>query len=494
MSAGRIRPMNILDAGLLAMESPSSPMHISGLQILRPPARAGKDYLAKLVAHLRSIQPSAAPFNFRLAPHEGRFGIMPAWQEVEHADMTQHVQHHALPWPGGDDELMTLVARLNSGLLDRARPMWEQHVIEGLAGGRFALFTRVHHALIDGEWGMRLMRKTTSASARERSLPPYWAMRFEPAPPDGGPSEAEHRNWWQRKTEQGSELIRSGEQLWQAFGRVVESFRHPSDDGLPPLYSAPECMLNGPLTPRRAIGVVQLDLPRIAALAHAHEATVNEVVLALCSASLRAYLKRRKALPDKPLIANMPVALPRRAQDTAGNAVGSAFVSLATHIADPLRRFEAIRGSSRHAKQLLRDLSPVALTLFGATTGLPFILAQTFGRAEQVRAQTLLVSNVPGPREPRYVNGAAIEAQYPISLLVPGQAMNITVVGRAGHLDVAVVACPDLAPRPDEVAAGLAQALDELERAYGRRRGKPRATPRETPVRGSSAARTKSAR
>lgn len=492
MGEARIRPMNILDAGLLALESPSSPMHIAGLQILRPPASAGKDYVSKLVKRLRSIQPSAAPFNFRLAPREGALGIMPAWEEVDHVDMKQHVQQHALPWPGGDEELMTLVGRLNSGMLDRARPMWEQHVIEGLAGERFALFTRVHHAMIDGQWGMQLMHRTTSTSARTRSLPPYWAMRFERSSRRGEPSEAEHRSWWQRKTEERNEAMRSGEQLLQAFARVIESFRDPADDGLPPLYSAPECILNGPLTPRRAIAVAQLDLGRITALGRAHEATVNEVVLALCAGALRAYLKRRKVLPDKPLVANMPVALARRAHDVAGNAVGPAFVSLATHIADPVRRFGAIRGSSRRAKQFVKDLSPAALAIYGATAGLPFIVAQALGRGEDVRPQTLIISNVAGPREQRYINGAAIEAQYPISLLVPGEAMNVTVVSHAGHLDVAIIACPDLAPDPDEVTAGLAAALDELESAFVRHIRKTGTKKRKTPARRPVVARRKS--
>lgn len=468
MSEASVRPMNILDAGLLAMESPSSPMHIAGLQILRPPAGSGRDYVARLVRQLRSIPPTAAPFNFRLAPREGALGIMPAWEEVEELDMRQHVQHHALPWPGDEQELMTLVGRLNSGMLDRSRPMWEQHVIEGLSGGRFALFTRVHHAMIDGEWGMRLMRKTTSTNPRRRNLPPYWAIRFEASPRHDEPSEAEHRAWWQRKTGEGSELIRSIEQLRQAFSRIIEASRHPTDDGLPPLYSAPECILNGALTPRRALAVAQLDLNRIARLGRAHEATINEVVLALCATSLRNYLKRRKALPREPLVANMPVAVQRREQDTAGNAVNPAFVTLATHIANPVRRFEAIRGSSRRAKQFVRDLSPTAMTIFGATVGLPYIVAQLLGRSEEVRPQTLIISNVPGPDTQRYLNGAVIEAQYPISLLVPGEAMNITVVSHARRLDAAVITCPDLAPDPEEITTGMVSALEELESALAR--------------------------
>ncbi len=468
-----LKSMNVLDAGLLMMESPETPMHIGGVQVLRLPGGAGKDYVRKLHDRYLATPVTGAPFNYRLARKGGPLG-MPAWEVLDEVPLKQHLFHHALPWPGEERELLELVSRLNSGLLDRSRPLWEQHLIEGLAGRRYATFTRIHHALIDGKWGMKLAHETTSTNPRKRGLPPYWAVRFDDTDAAAETPEpaAEHKDsWWERQRSANRRREQAGAELRKAFGRLIESFRHPADDGLVPIYSAPECMLNGKLTARRELAVVRLDLPRIQRLAHSREATVNEVVLTLCGGALRRYLSERDALPDKALIANMPIARPRPKGESGGNSIVSGMVSLATHIDDPVKRLDTVRGSSQHAKELIREMpSTAALSVYLAVTGVPFIVAQTFGQVEKVHPQNLVISNVPGPREKRYVDGALLEAEYPMSLLVPGQAMNITVVSHADCLDLAVLVCPDLVPDPHRVGEAIAQSLDELEQALRPRR------------------------
>ena len=489
-----LQPMNVLDAGLLMMESAQTPMHIGGVQILRLPRGEGVDYVRKVVEQVMRHPADGAPFNYRLAAGSGPLG-MPAWEVLDDVDLSEHVFRHALPYPGGERELFALVSRLNSGPLDRGRPLWEQHYIEGLSGRRWATFTRIHHALMDGKWGMRLAHETTSADPRARHLPPYWAVRFDKAADaeDGSGRDQAQPGWWERQTQmrrQGAETLT---ELRKAFGRMIESYRHPSDDGLVSPYVAPECVLNGKLTARRELGVVRLELARIKRLAHANEATVNEVVLCICGGALRRYLLARDALPDKSLVANMPIAVARADAGSGGNAIVSGMVYLATHLADPAGRFRAVRGSSRHAKELYREMpSQAALSIYLGVSGSPFILAQLAGQAEKVHAQTLVISNVPGPRERRYVNGAELLSEFPISLLVPGQAMNITVVSLADALDVAVLVCPSLAPAPQEVADGIADSLDELERALGPRRSatrKSRTTPKTASRRTQPAAR-----
>lgn len=461
--------MGLLDAGLLAMESRTTPMHIGGIQIFRPPRGAGAHYVTRLHRRLLQVPVASAPFNYRYAPSRGALGL-PAWEEVE-VDTEEHVFRHALSPPGTRAQLMELVSELDHGLLDRSRPLWQHHLIEGLEDGCFAAFTRVHHAIVDGQWGIRLMRATVSPDPRERGLPPFWAVSFDGGRPPGEAAASAHG----QRARAGhpladllAGLAGSGAALRSAFERTLESWRHPVDGGLAPIYSAPPCMLNGPLTDRRALAVVALDLGRIQALAKAHDATLNEIVLTLCGGALREYLRSHDDLPGRPLIANVPVAVARRTGQVGGNALASAFVALATQLADPVERFAAIRSGSREAKRLVRELPPAALAIYAATTVLPFIVAQALGRAEAVRAQTLVVSNIAGAREQHYMNGAAVVADYPLSLLVPGQAMNITVVSRVDRLDVAVLVCPDLAPGPDTVARGMERALDELERALAR--------------------------
>ena len=495
----KLKSMNVLDAGLLLMESPQTPMHIGGIQVLKLPRGAGPDFVHKLRQRMLGFAADGAPFNYRLTRSGGGLG-MPAWEVLDEVDLDEHVFHHALPYPGGERELLELISRLNCDALDRSRPLWEQHLIEGLSGGRYATFTRIHHALMDGQWGIKLAQATTSPDARARNLPPYWAVKFDgekaaargldkaveiavaaAAKASQGATAASDAadsatpDWWHRQAQEIQANLQTMAELRKAFGRLIDSYRHPADDGLVPMYTAPETLLNGRLTARRELALVRLDLERIRRIAQQREVKINDVVLALCGGALRRYLVERDALPDKPLIASMPVALARAEGDAGGNAIVTGLVSLATHVADPLERLATVHGSSAHAKELIRELpSTTALTIYMAVTGLPYILAQIAGQAERVLVHNLVLSNVHGARGKRYVNGALIEAEYPISLLVPGQAMNITVISHADQLDVAVLVCPSLVPRPQRVAAAMAEELELLDRACGGRRTAPR--------------------
>lgn len=470
-----LKSMNLLDAMLLAMESPETPMHIGGVQILRKPRGAGRDYVRKLRDQLLRIPARAAPFNYRYAA-SGLVPGVPAWQVLDEVDLREHVFHHALPWPGTQAELFELVSRLNSSHLDRSRPLWEYHLIEGLAGQRYATFMRVHHALIDGQWGMKLHEATTSPDPNARGLLPYWAVEIHEKPaatpkrasPRGGPPTP---GWLERGRAGLDQGVEAVTELGAAFGHLFEARRHPTDGGLVPIYQAPLCILNSKVTARREIVVTQFELARIKRLARAHGATVNDVVLAICGGGLRRYLLERDALPKQALIAGMIVAVARQQGASAGNAVAAAQVSLATHLRDPVKRFEAVRSSSRRAKDHIHGMaSPTALNLYMGLTGVPFALYTILGRADRARAQNVVISNLIGLRERRYVNGALVESDYPMSLLVPGQAMNITVISRANMLDVAVLVCPSVVPGPQRVGEAIAESLDELERALARKR------------------------
>ncbi len=470
-----LKPMNVLDAGLLMMESPATPMTIGGVQIMRLPRGAGPDFVSRVRDEAKRFPADGAPFNYRLASHGGPLQL-PAWEVLDAVDLDQHVFHHALPWPGGERELFALVSRLNAGVLDRSRPLWEQHFIEGLSGGRYATFTRIHHALMDGKWGMKLAAETMSADPRRHNLPPFWAVRFdESSEPRALPQPAKTAaGWWERQSRTYKEGVETLAELHKAFGRLIESFRHPSDEGLVAPYTAPPCMLNGKLSARREMAPIRLELDRVKAIAKAEDATVNEVLLTLCGAALRRYLRERDALPEKSLVASMLIATARPEGDAGGNANVAGMVWLATHLEDPVERFRAVRGSSRQTKALFRDLpSRTAMTIYLGVTGIPFILAQATGNGEWAYSNNVVISNVPGPRDERYVNGCLVEAEYPFSLLVPGQAMNITVVGHGPSLDVAVLVCPDLVPQPHLVSEAIGEALTELERALGARQPAP---------------------
>jgi len=473
-----LKSMNAMDAGMLAMESAETPMHVGGVQILRMPRGAGRDYVRNLREHLMST-PVSAPFNYRYTS-SGRLPGIPAWEVLKKVDLGEHVFHHALPRPGTEKQLFELVSQLDSGPLDRSRPLWEYHLIEGLEGRRYATFGRVHHALVDGKWGIRLLEATTSADPDTRGLPPFWAVKVQ----DRTKAKRQKRGpkatpgIWQRGRAGLRDGVEAVSELSTAFFRVAEGLLLPSDDGLAPLYRAPSCILNGKLTPRRELAIVRLELRRLKQLAKAHGATLNDIVMAICAGGLRRYLLERDALPKEALIASMMIAVARTEGASGGNAIVPGMVLLATHIKDPIKRFETVRSSSRHAKDLIRDLpSPAALYIYMGVSALPFALFHIFGRADKAHVHNLVISNVPGLRDKRYVNGALIESEYPMSLLAPGEAMNITAISRANTLDVAVLVCPSLAPDPQRVGEAIVESLDELERALGRKR-RPDAAPR----------------
>ena len=480
-----LKSMNPMDIMMLAMESPETPMHVAGVQILRKPRGAGRDYLRKLRDELMSIPASGAPFNYQYTASGPLPGI-PGWRVLDKVDLREHVFHHALPWPGTEKELFELVSRLNSGLLDRSRPLWEHHLIEGLTGNRYATFSRIHHAYIDGQWGMRLYRETTSADPDTRGLPPFWGVKMEQrteAEPrkQGKQGEEPRRGLLELGRAGVSESVEVVSELGTAFGRVIESFRHPTDGGLVPIYQAPDSILNGRVTAKRELGVTELAMPRLKRLARSQGATINDVVMAICGGALRHYLLERDSLPKEALVANMIVAVTRASDKAGGTAFASGQVSLATHLKDPVRRFQAVRSSSQHAKELIHGMpSPVALNIYMGLIGLPFMLFTILGKAEKAHAHNVVISNVVGLRDKRYSNGALIEADYPMSLLVPGQAMNITVISRRNMLDVAVLVCPDLAPDAHRVGEAIAESLDELERALARKRRPVAAARRST--------------
>ena len=244
---------------------------------------------------------------------------------------------------------------------------------------------------------------------------------------------------------------------------------HKAGQGVIVPYTAPASILNGPLTPRRRLGTVSLSIPRVRALGAAVEggATVNEIVLAVCGGALRRYLKDRDALPKEPLIAACPVALARKDGAAAGNAVGQILVSLETHLGHPAQRLRGVVASSRANKALMQSLDQDAYFNYLNLTMMPQALVAKTRYGHKVLNANLVISNVPGPRETQYVNGARMEAMYAASLLLPGQALNITVSNFGDNLDVGILACPDLCPSPQRIAVFAGEELAILEKAMG---------------------------
>ncbi|QLY31700.1 WS/DGAT/MGAT family O-acyltransferase [Nocardia huaxiensis] len=448
--------LNPLDAIFLAFESREHPMHVGGLQLFEPPADAGPDFARTLFRNMAAADEVRARFRRHPSRLFGGFSSL-AWSHADKVDLRYHLRRCALPSPGGLPDLLDLTERLHGTLLDRHRPLWEGRLIEGLDDGRFAVYMKMHHALIDGVSAMRLLQRTLTDDPFDTRVRVPWGF----APVDGETVEPE--NPWQQ-------LRKALPQVLRSTRSIAAPLRGVLDGRLTLPMTAPRTMLNVPIGGARRIAVRSWPIERINAVRRATGATVNDVVLAMSGAALRAYLEDHDALPAEPLIAMVPVNI-RSAADadaSGGNMVAACLANLGTHLDDPARRLHSISTSMRDAKQVFTQLPKLEAMALSALLMSPLGLTQLPGFDGMPRMPfNLVISNVPGPRKPVYMQGARLDANYPLSIPFDSQAMNITLTSNEENLDFGIVGCrrtvPDLDRFPDLLETGLA----ELEKAVG---------------------------
>jgi diacylglycerol O-acyltransferase / wax synthase len=460
-----------MDAMFLHLESPSMPAHVAGLQIFSLPEGAPADFMRGLVRDLRSTRDLAPPWNLKLKTSRLQ-GVLPSLVADRDVDMDYHVRHHALPQPGGERELGQLVSRLHSHRLNRRRPLWECHVIEGLGpqpdpesgkplsgGRRFAIYTKIHHAIADGVTTIRLLTQSLGAEADART-PPFWAVA--PGKPETAKTPGTDVATAIR------EQLRAAPKVARAVGKLAASAFGDSPDALTAPYAAPRSVLNVPITGERRFATQQFEIARLKAVGKAADATVNDVVLALCGAALRRFLKDANALPSRPLVAGVPVSIRPSGDVSGGNAVTMMLAAMGTEIADPRLRLETIRNTTVRGKAHLQRMPRAALSQYSGIVLAPFIAQLLSGLSGRTRPYfNVSVSNVPGPAKPLYLQGARMEAMYPVSNPFDGQALNITCTSYAGTLNFGFTGCRDALPHMQRLAIHAGEALAELEDAYG---------------------------
>ncbi|SEQ53698.1 Protein of unknown function [Solimonas aquatica] len=457
------KPLSPLDQLFLLLERRNQPMHVGGLQLLRPPADAPADFLARQVEKLREATAALPPFNLRL---NRRFGNW-FWVEDEAFDLEAHFRHLALPAPGRIRELLALVSQLHSAPLDRAKPLWELYVISGIEDGRFAIYAKIHHALVDGIAATRILRKSMSED-RSAELTPPWTLQ--------------RRN---REREPGADLaivglarLIEGARTQAATIPVVtrELYRSIREARENPdfvsAFQAPRSILNQRITGSRRFAAQSYSLPRIRALLKPLHATVNDIVLAMCASALRRYLMDLEALPQKPLIAMVPLSL-RRDDSDEGNQIAMILANLGTHLANPLDRLETIRGSVQDAKRRYSRLGGAAMLNYVAAVMAPAGLNIATGLAPRWQSFNVIISNVPGPKRPLYWSGASLEGMYPVSVITDGLALNITLTSYVDRLEFGIIACRRTLPRIQRLLDYLEQGLVELEEAAGELQPQP---------------------
>lgn len=459
-----------IDAAWLYVESPATPMHVGCLQIFAKPKHAGRDYTLKLYEDMLRCTTASPPYSFK-PDRSVRGALLPAWLEQPQPDLEYHLRRTALPRPGGEKELGTLLARLQDTALDQDHPLWQFYLIDGLEHQRYALFTKIHHSLVDGVGGMHLLQAALSADPRERNMPAPWACARDRV--GHGLHHADEHLHGGLNHALGLALtqLRSGPGVVRAVTELARAALPGSHSLLSVPYTAPVTPFNGHISTQRQFAALQLPLKRMRNLAHRAGVKLNDVFLAICGGALRRYLKEMNALPAQPLVAGIPVSVRPKGDTTVGSAITFALSVLGTDLAHPRHRLQRIHEATVAAKEHLQRMDRAALTDYTLLLMAPYILelvAGLGGRGHPVF--NVVVSNVPGPDHPLYFNGARLEGMYPMSVLTHGQALNITGISYDGKLDIGFTACKSAVPRLQSLADYTGEALAELEQEFPARR------------------------
>ena len=471
-----------IDASFLYLETPETPMHVAGLTYFElPPGFEGSFY-----QHFRRFFESRLHtipiFSKRLAP--ALYDLdHPGWVDADELDLDYHLRETVLPAPGSAAQLEEVIGRLHANTLDRSRPLWQFYVITGLANGQGVLYSKVHHAAVDGGAGMAINKALYDVSPTPREVePPPQSAASKPAP--SSPTAVDPIKGI---ADIMGNMMRQQLKLWQAAPDIVNAMTNaflakPGEtpkalstlqslvNQLPTL-NAPRTPFNATITRERSYAARTISLSDAKAVAKASGGKLNDVVLAVCAGALRRYLSEKGQLPDKPLIAGVPISLREPGDTRQNNQVSGMLCQIATDIADPKERLAAIIRSSSQAKELagtFRDAVPQDFAFVGAPILLQLVML-VYGRsglADRLPIpMNVTISNVPGPPMPLYCAGAKVTALHPVSIPAHGAALNITVQSYMDRLNFGLTADRRAVPDVGKVGDYLVEAAEELKAA-----------------------------
>jgi len=454
-----------MDAAFLYMETPSMHMHVVGVLVLDPGAGPDGFSLEKLTRVLSERIHLIPPLRRRLLPSPA--GIdHPLWIEDPDFDLAEHVRVAPAPGPMSWTDLEAFTGAVAGRPLDRSRPLWEMWLAELEGGAGVALVSKLHHSLMDGGAGADLM-----ASIFDLTPDGDWVAPPESVwTPDAVPSTAS------RVTGSVTSLVARQRHVPAALAHTVSGVagtarawvsERRAGNRLP--LTAPATPFNGSLTARRSVSLARVDLDAVLAIRRAFGTTVNDVVLAASATALRDYLAARGVLPRRDLVAAVPVSAHRPDDDRdLVNKVSSMMVPLPLTPDDPVERLAAVHANAQSSKALQNAFGPDSLQELTGFTLPPVMTAAArlysgLGLARfHPAVMNLVISNVPGPPIDLYCAGAKVTGIFPMGPVMEGSGVNITVLSEARHLNIGIMACPDLLDDVDELARYLVEAVDEL--------------------------------
>jgi len=490
-----------LDGAFLALESPTTHLHIMGTMVFDPSDLDRALTFRRIRSLVGERVPLVPPFRMRMV--EVPFGLQhPIPMEDPDFDLDYHVRRTSIPAPGGTAELAELVADLAARPLDRARPLWEFHVVEGLAEGRVGIVAKVHHAIIDGVSGAEVLAAFFDLSPDPTPRPLFGGLplrtgrskrEVEVNPSESGDGDEDPLvgSGWSPEALPGefdqlwSSLQRLPSQIdavARSIARTVHSVRATGSrdrevgtTSTPSPFQAPLTSLNGAISPHRRVAFADLSLVDLRTVSRVFGGTTNDVVLAVTAGGLRTLLAGRGESPDTSLVAMVPVSVRTESEQGAlGNRVSGLLVSLATGVADPVARLGHISGGMRMAKERNRAVGPELIASW-AEAAFPAVATRLSHLVTNLRLFdhvappfNLIVSNVPGPDFPLYMAGARMVSMHPLGPIVEGIGLNVTVFSYRETVHVGIQGCWDLVPDVDVLASGMKEALAELVAEAGR--------------------------
>lgn len=459
-----------MDQLMLAGETFGSAMHVGVVLILTPPEGAGPQYVEDLYRD-SLIGDYEIDARLRRHPHRGvDTGGTWVWRDCGEIDLRRHVRRASLPPGSGLGEMWELVSELHSERLDMTAPLWMSCLIDGLADGRFALYIKVHHIVIDGVGGLRMISDSLSPERDRRSMPPFYADKGAPEKHPGRrprlPNPFGAIRAIAEAAAAGLDLTRrvAAAELANVIGSLV------SDAVKAPL-EAPRTRFNAKLGPDRVATGSSLARARIRAIQEAAGVTANDAITTLVGGALRDYMKANDELPDRTLIAMCPVSV--RSRDDAGSADGGnrfglGLCPLGTDIDDPAERLALVHDAMSKIKhQVAANGSDAMLAVMGPAIGSTVVQPLLPFGSVLPPSCNLAISNVPGPRETMYHNGARIDEIFPVSSTFDGMGLNVTVCGYADRIEVGYVTDAAIMADVAALVPLTERALDELEKALG---------------------------
>lgn len=458
-----------VDGSFLMSETSTTHMHVLGAMILDAAQMSGGysfDHVKKLFAERIHRLPS-----FRRRLVEVPMGLdLPVWIEDPDFDLDRHMRRAAIPSPGGLHELAEFVGHYASRPLERDKPLWEAMLVEGLEGGRVALVTKLHHAMMDGGAGAETLGVLFNASAQTEDLTP----REDERVPEGVPAATTLlRGALIRQLGRPTRVMGALAEIVGAASGSMLSGRTRDEELQPAVFDAPRTSFNRALTPRRSVAFERCALADFKTIAKSLGVTVNDVVLAACTSALRAYLLEGDELPDQPLVASVPIALHMgNAESKRSNDISMMLIPLPVQIADPLERLRFINRATRLGKQqdaksggnVVQRVTEFATALAtpGVLSGLTELISSYRLADRTTPLWNVVVSNLIGPPIPLYCAGAPIEAIYPMGPVMDGVGLNFTLLSTQDHMHLGLMTCRELVRDAEGLGAGFVAAVEEL--------------------------------